>query len=200
MKERLGFDLVLLGGPGSGKDTQARILQERYSLKPVESGKHWRAMAKKNNAEGRWLRRTMNRGQYTPVPLMKKFLKNQISTVSSNRDLIFVGNPRLKPEAWLLKKLLSEKRRDFFVLFIKLPEREVYRRLKKRLSKHEREDDSNLAYIKKRMQWQNPDTNKGIKYFQSINKLRFIKGDQRIKKVAQDIQKAIHDYHRSKKT
>src|SRR3989344_3572083 len=172
MKERLGFDLVLLGGPGSGKDTQARILQERYSLKPVESGKHWRAMAKKNNAEGRWLRRTMNRGQYTPVPLMKKFLKNQISTVSSNRDLIFVGNPRLKPEAWLLKK---------------------------RLSKHEREDDSNLAYIKKRMQWQNPDTNKGIKYFQSINKLRFIKGDQRIKKVAQDIQKAIHDYQRSKR-
>ena len=108
MKKRLNFDLILLGDPTSGKDTQAKILMSKYLLKPVESGKYWRKLAKRGNFEGRWLRRTMSIGRPTPVALMKKFLNQQAGLAPKDKDLIFIGNPRLKPEAQLLKKLLDQ--------------------------------------------------------------------------------------------
>jgi adenylate kinase len=194
---RLGFDLILLGDPTAGKDTQAGILMKKYSLKPVESGKYWRAMAKKNNAEGRWLRQTMSLGGPTPVPLMKKFLIDQIAKAPKDKDLIFVGNPRLAPEAKLLKKLLDKKHRDFFVLFLKLPVREILRRSKERISAQDRKDDSKIAYVKKRMSWQDPKNSKAVKYFQGLHKLKFIDSVPPIPTVAANIQKAINDYQRS---
>ncbi|MBI3952357.1 MAG: nucleoside monophosphate kinase [Candidatus Doudnabacteria bacterium] len=199
MKKRLGFDLILLGAPASGKDTQAKILMSKYSLRPVESGKHWRAMAKKNNTEGRMLRRTMSLGQPTPVPLMKKFLTSNINKAQKNKDLIFIGNPRLEPEAILLSRLLRNKRRDFLALFIQLSKKEILNRIKPRINLHRRSDDSKLEYVLRRIQWQAPGTSKSVKYFQSIHRLKFINGKHSIKKVANDIQKAVYDYTRSKR-
>ena len=40
MKKRLGFDLILLGAPAAGKDTQAILLERKFAFKPVESGKY----------------------------------------------------------------------------------------------------------------------------------------------------------------
>src|SRR6188472_4455987 len=100
-KKKLGFDLIVLGDPTAGKDTQAAILMRKYTMKPVESGKHWRIMAKKKNKEGAWLRRTMSLGYPTPVVLMKKFIINSFRNISSKQDLVFIGNPKLKPEAQL---------------------------------------------------------------------------------------------------
>lgn len=194
--KKLGFDLILLGDPTAGKDTQADILKSRYLFKPIESGKYWRAMVKKNTAEGRWLRQTMSLGKPAPVPLMKKFLADQISKASTDKNLLFVGNPRLAPEARLLKKLLDTKKRDFFVVFLRLPKKEIFKRAKSRLSTHDRNDDSKIQYIKKRISWQDPEKSKTVKYYQSLKKLKFINGNQSIKKVARDIQKAINDYQR----
>jgi len=186
--------LILLGDPASGKDTQAKLLISKYALKAVESGKHWRAMAKKNNAEGAWLRRTMSLGGPTPVPLMKKFLKNQIEHAPHDKNLIFVGNPRLKPEAQLLKKLLDQQHKDFFVIFLKLPKKEIFKRAQARLSAHDRADDSKMQYIKKRISWQDPKTSKAVKYFESLHKLKFINGNQSIRKVYKDIIKSLKGF------
>jgi len=196
--KRLGFDLIFLGTPASGKDTQADILRKKYSLKAIESGKFSRELAQKNTPDGRRLRRTMALGQPTPVPIMKRYIKAQILG-AKNQNLIFIGNPRLKPEAEMVKRLLIEKNRDFFAVFIRLPEKEIFRRISARMAKQDRSDDSKLRYIKNRIAWQNPKTNKAVKYFLSLHKLKFINGDQTIKKVAEDIQKAINDYSRSQR-
>lgn len=189
MKKRLNFDLILLGDPTSGKDTQAGILTKYYALRSVESGKHWRAMAKKNNAQGRWLRRTMSLGHPTPVVLMKKFLRDQLKNVPKNKDLIFVGNPRLKPEAMLLKKLLDEKHRDFFVIYLRLPEKEILKRtsLRQRLFSEDKGVSNRIRYHKEQV-------SKTVAYFKGLGKLKTVNGDQSIKSVSADIQKIIHDY------
>src|SRR5258708_23763593 len=44
--KKLGFDLILLGDPASGKDTQAAILEKKYSLYPVASGVFFRKLLK----------------------------------------------------------------------------------------------------------------------------------------------------------
>lgn len=187
--KRLGFDLILLGDPTAGKDTQAAILMKKYSLKPIESGKHWRSMAKKNNAEGRWLRRTMSLGFPTPVVLMKKFLINGLRAIAKNKDLIFIGNPKLKPEAQLLTKLLKQKRRDFFVLYLKIPVSEILKRTKRR-ARLKSEDDrvrNRISYTKEQM-------GKTVKYFQVMHKLKFIDSMPPKGEVAAQIQKVLNEF------
>lgn len=192
--KRLGFDLILLGDPTAGKDTQAAILMKKFTLKPVESGKHWRMMAKKNNAEGRWLRRTMSLGFPTPVVLMKKFIIDNIRQAPKNKDLVFIGNPKLKPEAQLLSKLLNQKKRDFFVLYLRIPVSEILKRtkLRQRLKSEDAGVRNRINYTKRQM-------SKTVKYFQGLKKLKFIDSTPPIPKVAMNIEKTINDYKRSKR-
>lgn len=185
-KERLGFHLVLLGQITSGKDTQAKLLQKKYSLVPVESGKHWRKIGEEDSPDGEWVRRTTRLGKPAPVALMKKFLLENIERKDKNDDLIFVGNPRLKPEAQLLKKLLAIKKENFFALYITLPNKIIY----SRSLRSDRYDDSHIN-MRRRIKWHKEQVSKSVNYFDSLGKLKKINGNQSIEKVYEDIEKAL---------
>ena len=190
-KERLGFNLVLLGQVAAGKDTQAKFLLEKYAFKPVESGKYWRKLAKEKSERGEWLRRTMSKGFPAPVALMKEFLVFNIDKKPKNKDLLFVGNPRLKPEAQLLKKIFTEKKQDFFVLYISLPDKDVYARSALR---NREAGDIEKKYIQNRINYHKTQVSKTVAYFESLGKLKKINGKQSIEKVLTDIEKAIVGY------
>ena len=190
--KRLGFDLILHGDPASGKDTQALILKKKYKLRAVESGKHWRKMAKMKTPDGEWLRRTMSRGYPTPVPLMKKFIVDNLKQTPKDKDLLFIGNPRLKPEAQLLKKLLNQKKREFLVIYIKLPKREILKRSGLRLKTLKRSDDS-AEFVKNRIKYYETQVVKTVDYFRAIGKIKFVNGNQPISKVAKEIEKILDD-------
>lgn len=189
MKHKLGFDLILLGDPASGKDTQASLLMQKYNLTPVETGKQWRKMVKINNFYGKWLKRTFGQGYPAPVKIVKWFLKNKITKQPKEKDLIFIGNPRLKPEAQFLKKILKNRQRDFFVVYLRLSVKEIFRRAQNRVVQ---EDTKKIT--ERRIVWTKEQVSKTVKYFQSLKKLKLINGNKHISKVHQDILKAINDY------
>ena len=194
---RLGFNIVLLGMIASGKDTQAEILKKKYALKSIESGIYWRKLLKEKSTDGDWVRRTTGAGKPAPVILMKKFLVREIAKKPNNKDLLFLGNPRLKPEAQLLNKLLKEKKQDFLALYVTLPDKEVYKRSLLRFKGSMKADYKifdNKKMIAKRISWHKDQVGKTVKYFDSINKLKIINGAQPIPKVTKDILKAIKEY------
>lgn len=194
-KSRLGFDLVLLGAPAAGKDTQADLLLKKYaSARPVRSGVYWRRMAKQNNAQGELLRRTVGRGYAAPVKLMREFIERQLKLTKSSHDLIFVGNPRLVPEAKLLNKLLNQKNRDYLVLVITLPDYQVKKR-----SYARNRDEQDKKYVDNRIKMYKTQVGKTLQYFKSQGKLKTINGDQSITQVNRSIVKQINDYQRSKR-
>ncbi|MCX6752605.1 MAG: nucleoside monophosphate kinase [Candidatus Nomurabacteria bacterium] len=195
--EKLGFNIILLGMITSGKETQANILKKKYDLKFVESGVYWRKLLKKRGAEGDWIRRTTGKGEPAPMILMKKFLIRELSKKPKNKDLLFLGNPRLKPEAQLLKKLLNEKKQDFFAFYITLPDREVYRRSFNRKTGNMKTIYKVLdtkKIIKARIRYHKKQVSKTVKYFKALNKLKIINGNQPIPKVTKDILKVIREY------
>jgi len=187
-KERLGFHLVLLGQIASGKDTQASLLEKKYNFSLVESGKYWRKLEQEDSSDGEWLRRTTRLGKPAPVVLMKKFLLENIEHRPKDKDLLFVGNPRLKPEAQLLKKILNEKKENFFALYITLPDKVIY----SRSLRSDRYDDNKIN-IDRRIKWHKEQVSKSVNYFDSLGKLKKINGNQTIEKVNKDIEKAL-DY------
>ncbi|MDP2789013.1 MAG: nucleoside monophosphate kinase [bacterium] len=195
--QRLGFNIVLLGMITSGKDTQAKILKEKYALRSIETGTYTRKLLKEKSQNGDWARRTAGKGKPLPVVLLKKFLIKEINKKVGSQDLVFIGGPRLKPEAQLLKKMLGEKEQDFFAFYITLPDKEVYKRsLARRTGKMKsiyRMLDTKKI-IQTRIGYHKKQVNKTVKYFQSLNKLKKINGNQPISKVTKDILKEIEKY------
>jgi adenylate kinase family enzyme len=190
---KLGFDIILLGAPASGKDTQALLLRRKFDLKPIESGKYWRRLATQKNKIGELLRKTSQRGDPTPVRLMKKFLLDNVSKVKPHTDLIFVGNPRLKPEAQLLVKLLTSKGRDFKAFYLSLPKSEVYTR-----SYSRKEARADTHYISNRLRYHKLQVSKTIKYFKKIKKMEIIDGNRPVSAVAKSLEKFLNDYKKSR--
>ena len=194
MKKKLGFDLVMLGAPAAGKDTQAALLERKFALKAVESGKYLRSLTKNKTKIGELLHKNLSKGLPAPVNLVKEFLKANVSRVSKNYDLIFVGNPRLRPEAEYLNNLLTDAKRDYLVIYINLPVKEIWRRSEKRMRNI---DDS--KYVQTRINWHRTQVAKTVRYFQSKHKLRFIDGNRPIKEVNKEIIKVLNDYERSRR-
>src|SRR3989338_3562025 len=166
--KKLGFDLIFLGAPASGKDTQARLLANHYELKRVESGEYFRRHIRDKSAFGKTLRRTVGQAKPAPVAVMKIFLTKEIQIAPKKKNLVFVGNP-------------------------KLPVKEIIKRSFYRM----RHDDLRKALIERRINWHKKQVGQTVKYFQALGKLKFINGNQHIFKVTRDIQKTINDYARS---
>jgi adenylate kinase family enzyme len=195
--KKLDSDIVLLGDNASGKETQANILKKKYMLKFVETGVYSRELLKKKNKDGDWARRTTGKGGPLPVLLLKKFLVKEIKNKPKNRDLLFLGGPRLKPEAQLLKKILDSRRENFIVFYLTLPDREIYKRSRKRRESNVKEIYKVLdadKIIKARIRYYKKQVSKTVKYFKSLGKLKMINGNQPIPKVTRDIVKVIEKY------
>lgn len=183
----------------SGKETQTNILKKKYSLQSIETGVYTRNLLKEKSKNGEWARRTAGKGLPLPTILMQKFLLSQIDKKPKNKDLIFIGGPRLKPEAQLTKKILNQKGQDIFAIYISLPDKEVYKRSLKRKAGGMKDiykvfDTKEL--IKKRIKWHKDQVSKTTAYFDGLGKLKKINGNQSIKKVSEDIQKAIISFQK----
>lgn len=195
--KKLGFNLTLMGMFASGKETQTEILKKKYSLQTVETGVYTRNLLKEKSKDGDWARRTAGKGTALPTTLMKKFIIGEIEKKPKNKDLLFIGGPRLKPESQLTKKILNDMGQDFFGIYITLPLKEVYKRSLKRRQGNMKDiykvfDTKEL--IKKRLAWHKEYVEETVKYLQAEKSLKKINGNQSISKVAKDIEKAIKDH------
>lgn len=188
-KVLLPFHIVLLGQVASGKDTQAMLLKSAYALKPIESGKYWRKIEKADTPEGELLRKTTAKGLPAPVVLMKKFLEENLTSIPTNKTLLFVGNPRLKPEAQLLHKLMTQKKEHYVVFYIHLSDREV----RKRSHLRDRSVEDRL-YVEKRIAWHKDQVGKTVSYFKKTGLYAEINGNQSVEKVYLDIQKKLFNF------
>ena len=199
--KKLGFNLAIMGMITAGKDTQANILKKKYALKTIETGLYSRKLLKEKSANGDWARRTVGFGNPLPVILMKEFLIKEINKKPKNKDLLFIGGPRLKPEAQLVKKIMNEKNQELFVIYITIPDKEVYKRAVGRIngsmkSIHKALDAKHL--IDPRIKWHKDQVGKTVKYFEKLGCLKKINGNQPISKVTKDILKEIENYKKSR--
>lgn len=201
MKKKLGFNIVLLGDSASGKNTQANILAKKYALKFIETGLYSRKLLKEKSKNGKLARLTVGKGQALPVVLLKEFLIKEIKKKPKNKDFLFLGGPRLKPEAQLLNKLMKEKGDDFLVFYITLPEKEIYKRslarqkMKKIKNVYKVLDTEKI--IKARIVYYKKQVSKTVKYFEKMKKLKKINGNQPIKEVTKNILREVKIFKKS---
>lgn len=171
--------LAIIGIQGSGKGTQAKLIAKKFKLKIISIGEILRKEVKKQSKEGKILKKYLTKGVLAPNPLVNKLiLKN-----TPKDNFIIDGFPRDKKQLKTAEKTKIEK-----VILLTLPKKEVYKRIKIRKKLEKRTDDKKES-LETRLKLFYKYSPEIIKHF----KKRVIKinGNQSIKKVFSDIQKAL---------
>lgn len=143
--------LILLGGPGAGKGTQAARLKDTYGLPHISTGEMLREAKSSGTELGKKASEYMNAGKLLPDDIILGIINDRISEPDTENGFLFDGFPRTIPQAEGLDALL-EKRGESLdaVVSIEVSDEIVTDRLLKRAEIEGRSDD-NSETIKNRL-------------------------------------------------
>ena len=113
--------IVLMGAPGAGKGTQARLLQERLHLPQISTGDIFRALKSAQTPLAHEVRDIMERGQLVPDELTIRLVKERTAQDDCRNGYILDGFPRTPAQARSLEQLAAEQGNDIIAVMIDVP-------------------------------------------------------------------------------
>ena len=147
------FNLVIFGGPGSGKGTQSDLLIEEYGLFHISTGEVLRDQISRGTELGKIADSFISGGNLIPDDLMISILGKVLDENADKvaNGVIFDGFPRTIDQAKALTTLLEERNMKLNVVIgLEVADEELTKRLIKRGQDSGRSDD-NAETIKKRL-------------------------------------------------
>lgn len=170
------MNIVLFGGPGSGKGTQSARLIDNYGLYHISTGELLRDHIKRGTELGRTADRYISNGQLIPDDLMISIIEHTLDDkAAGKKGVIFDGFPRTIPQAEALAKLLQDRGSDIHaVVGLEVPDEELEARMLHRGEETGRADD-NPETIKKRLHVYHTQTQPLREHY--INNGKYIKID-----------------------
>ncbi len=100
--------IVMLGPPGVGKGTQARIMSERTGLAHISSGDLFRENLKNQTELGKLAQTYMTKGELVPDDVTIAMIRERLSRPDSQKGAILDGFPRTPAQAQALDTMLTE--------------------------------------------------------------------------------------------
>ncbi len=212
--------IILMGPPGSGKGTQAKLVQKKFGLDYIGSGDLLRARKKKKDFTGVHIGKWIDAGKRLPTPVIFNIWMNKLESFKKKakfNGFIMDGSPRTLEEAEMLEEALTwyqwNKKK---VIHVKLSEKEVIWRLTKRrmcqrcgrlipyighfrkLKKCDKcggkliaRADDTVKGVKARLGWFKSEVIPAINFYKKRGELKTINGEQSIEDVFKDILKVL---------
>ena len=128
-------NVILLGGPGAGKGTQAERIVADFALPHISTGEMLRAAVAKGTAMGREAQKFMESGALVPDEVVIGVVRDRLAEPDAARGFLLDGFPRTVPQAEALDAMLAGAGRGItHVVLIEVPAGELVQRIAGRRS------------------------------------------------------------------
>ena len=121
--------IVLIGAPGAGKGTQARLLQERRGIPQISTGDMFREMKTLDTPLAREVQEIMASGKLISDDITYKIVQDRTSRDDCRDGYILDGYPRTAVQAEQLEALAAEQTKVIQAIEVDVPREELMRRL-----------------------------------------------------------------------
>ena len=213
------MNIILLGPPGAGKGTQARLLQDKFNLIQISTGDMLREHIKQQTDLGQLAQNYMNQGQLVPDLVVIQMIEHRISEQDAKNGFILDGFPRTVPQADALDKMLARRKlRLDHVIEMKVDEDQLVKRIAGRFtcaacgeSYHDefkqtakpgmcdrcgwtqfvRREDDRAEVVRKRLDAYRAQTAPILPYYQTREMLRTVDGMADIALVGMEMEKIL---------
>ena len=210
--------IVLMGAPGAGKGTQARLLQERRGLPQISTGDMFRAMKESETPLADKLRAILASGVLVPDELTIQIVEERTSQPDCRDGYVLDGFPRTTAQAEMLERLAAGQGKELLAILVDVPFDILEKRITGRRScpvcgeiynvyfKPPKSDevcdlhpdtklvhrtDDNAETIKKRLSTYEQETRPLLDYYERTNRLRRVDGTRDTEAIYADIEKAV---------
>src|SRR2546423_11852350 len=211
--------IVLMGAPGAGKGTQARLLEERVGLPQISTGDMFREMKRAETPLGERLRGILASGALVPDALTIRLVEERTSQDDCRNGYILDGFPRTTTQAEMLERLAASQDKALVAIFVDVPFDIIEKRVTDRRNcpvcgevynvyfkppapdevcdlhpetKLNRRTDDNAETINARLRTYEQETRPLLDYYERTGRLRRVDGTRDSEAIYADIEKAVN--------
>ncbi|MEP4378867.1 MAG: adenylate kinase [Alphaproteobacteria bacterium] len=189
------MNFILLGPPGAGKGTQAKLLVDNHGVVQLSTGDMLRAAVASGSALGAEAKTVMDAGKLMPDDIMVEIISARIAEPDCVNGFILDGFPRTTAQANALDKMLEEKGLPLdHVIEISVDDAVLIDRINARVAETpeaDRRDDDNAETLKHRLSVYHEQTAPILPYYESRGMLKKVDGMQSIDEVSKQIEAII---------
>jgi len=172
------MNVLLFGPPGSGKETQGRMLAEKHNLIYISVGSRLYEEMKRGTEMGQKARSYIEKGDIVPDEFAINVIEKQIKTNPNAHGFFFKGFPKTIVQAYILDGILRKLNSSVScVFYLHVPTLESIKRLSDRgKTEHKRPYDENIQTIIRRMEIFETRTMPVLDYYRKTKKIYDIDG------------------------
>jgi adenylate kinase len=212
------MNIILLGPPGAGKGTQAKMLIDKYRMPQISTGDILRAAVKEGTPLGKEAKSFMDKGQLVPDSVVIGIVEERIQQPDCQRGYMLDGFPRTVPQAEALDEMLRKRKSKIdHVVSVEVARDELVKRLTGRRTCREcgegfhihskppkkaekcdkcggelyQRDDDNEKTVTARLQVYEKQTFPLIEYYKKQGKLKPVDGLGEMKTIFERITKVL---------
>ena len=185
--------LILLGAPGAGKGTQAKILTEKFGIPQLSTGDMLRAAVAAQTEVGMRAKAIMDSGALVPDEVVNQIVFDRVEEADCAKGFILDGYPRTVGQAEALQKMLQSKGQKLdAVIELVVDQNALVDRMKRRVEEtvaaggKVRSDDNPEAFAKRLVEYK-AKTAPLSQFYSSTGELKQIDGMATVSEVTNAI-------------
>ena len=122
--------IIMLGAPGAGKGTQAKMIADKYGVPHISTGDIFRANIKEGTELGKKAKTYMDQGLLVPDELVVDLVVDRVKNPDCKNGYVLDGFPRTIPQAECLDKALAEMNDSMdYAINIDVPDENIITRM-----------------------------------------------------------------------
>jgi len=211
--------IVLMGAPGAGKGTQARLLQERLHLPQISTGDMFRDLARTQSPLAEEVRAIQQAGNLIPDELVIRVVEDRTAQEDCRGGYILDGFPRTAAQAEMLEQMAARQHKQLSAILIDLPMELLEKRMTGRRicpvckeiyniygrppkvdnqcdfhpqAQLEQRADDTAEKVRVRLETYNRQTEPLLDYYQRTGRLHRVKGTESPEEIYREIERIMN--------